>query len=240
MKYWQVLFLLLCCLISEACLAGDSLPVNKNHRLQKSYLLPGDENSPLFTGSEYEPCHYLLNEGIPFFQTKDWIKGTLNYQHIQYTGVGLKYDMVQEKLLTLYSDSTTELALVMEKVNSFDLGGHHFVHMRFPASAGEVPPEGIYDQLYNGGLSILVKRQSFIEESIVNSALLHTVTSLNRYYLFQRGIYKEFSGKKNLLDLLTLSRRKANSCLRRQQLRFNKEPERSILALVEFAEKQPH
>lgn len=241
MKYWQVLFLLLCCHFSGACQAGDSLPANRNLRqLLHSFRTGADINSPLFTGSEYEPIRYFLNEGIPFFQSKDWIKGGLTYGHIQYSGIKLKYDLVQDKLITLYADSTTELALVMEKVNSFDVGNHHFISMHFPSSAGVIPPDGIYDELYNGRLKILVKRESLIEESIVNSMVMHMVSSRNRYYLIQGSSCQEFSGKRSLVKLLSLSRGKANTCLRKQGMKFKSDPERSAIALVGLAEIQPH
>ena len=83
----------------------------------------------LFNGVEYVD-YDLGYSGNPFFLDDYYAEGTIEYDHMVYHDIPLKYDVVEDKVLVEYfnhAGNRRGLVLEYNKVNAFTYEDHQFV-----------------------------------------------------------------------------------------------------------------
>jgi len=180
----------------------------------------------LFNGRENRPYTHKFRTGTPYFLTDNWSKGSIDYDGKLYENVSLMYDVARDEVVYLYFDEMSSIQIEKEKVSAFSVMGHHFIHIT-PDSLGSMVP-GFYDELYNGKLSLLVRRTKNIQEFLNQSGEEFEVFSKDHYFIKKRNEYFPVSSKRSFLNNLSDKKKELQQYIRRNKFSFKKDIENAM------------
>src|SRR4030095_9371949 len=193
------------------------------------YLTNQNESLPIYSGRLYYPVMRI--EDHPFAYTDEWQKGTIWYDGVTYHDITYKYDTYMQELIVV-TPSSTPVRLGSERVQRFDFGPQSFV--RHNPDKDQVLKTGFYQQLETGVVSILVHRSKIIQEKIVQNTLERKFISLDSYYALKDGRYYPINKQKRLVNLMSDSRQAVTRNLKKQRLKYKKDPVNYILKATQF------
>src|SRR5215467_3611081 len=93
------------------------------------------ENSHLYNGSEYIFSSHGI-KGSPFFFSDQPLIGSIYYDGTAYENVHFSYDVVQDRIFLTEKGMGFNIQLINEKIASFTLEGHRFIHIHADSSNG--------------------------------------------------------------------------------------------------------
>ena len=166
--------------------------------------------STISYGYEYKDYYQNMYEyKHPFYNKNSFTKGDVCYFGRHYANVQLKYDIIKDQLVTLYTDNLSEIALIPEQVDSFSLYGQTFVRM----TQQEGIPAGYYAKIYKGKNYVLYGRytKSVLPQQFVNGGLYDIVSTRDFYYLKLDNKFHAVKSLKNLGELLSASKKQIKS-----------------------------
>jgi hypothetical protein len=169
--------------------------------------------------------------GDAFYPSRGWRKGSLVYDGTRYHDIQIAYDIYKDQVLTRHPN-TISICLVSERVEKFYFDGQAFVRLK--PDKDKVLKEGFYQQLTEGKLTIVVARQKKLQEKIEDLALERKFVSVNFYYALIGGHYYHVNRRKSLLNLLKDKRQNILKHLKKEQLKYKHDPEKTIMAIAEF------
>lgn len=170
--------------------------------------------SNLFTGVAYSDYYENMYEGKhPFYNKNAFTSsGYVYYFGRPYSDVFLKYDVIKDELITIYSDGVSNITLFPEQVDSFKIYNQLFIRL---FDEQKKNPK-YYAQLYAGNHYKLLIRytKTVLPQQYVDGALYDLVSEKNYYYLM--GIdnkLKELKGTKSLENLMDINHKAAKKTL---------------------------
>jgi len=196
------------------------------------------KQAQLYNGSEYYLYDPTIKGNAYFLEINAFTPGSVEYDGIKFTGVPMLYDVYSDNLVVLLYNHFTRIALIKERVSSFDLLTHHIVNidsLSLPANAAIKP--GFYDEVYKGKLQVLVKRSKNLQTTSGQSSLESYFNPSVSYYLKKNNIYYEISGKGSVLDILKDKKKDIQQYIKANQINYRKDP---IDALVKIASYYDH
>jgi hypothetical protein len=187
-------------------------------------------NLLLYKGAEYT-SFYPNTIGTPFFISDSLQPGTVSYDGIVYPNLPLKYDLVNNDLL-LQAPQNLLIKLAPEKVDSFHIGNHVFVRLQNDSSTQHVPA-GFHERLYDGSITAWQRQRKqpvrgFLAEDPEHFAQYDT------YYVEQEGRFYTIADEKDLLRLFGTQRNAVKKYLRKERLRFKKEPRLTVATAAAY------
>ena len=206
-----------------------TLRENALHAIGVYYESLGEE-SPLYNGSEYIEYAYTLQEGHPFFQVVDFIKGNVNVDGMIFHDVPMLYDIVKDQLIIQDFQKVYKINLPADRVQQFFLLGHLFVRL----NASDQVKTGFYDQLYKGKIALFAKREKRVLEKYSNIQISKVVISQNVYYIKKDGVYYTIKNKSSLLAVLKSKKKEVQQYLKTNNIKFKREPERAMIMAVRY------
>ncbi|PUZ21607.1 hypothetical protein GA0116948_11051 [Chitinophaga costaii] len=131
-----------------------------------------------------EHIHYnapIYENKHPYFNKSGFTLGSVTYFGTTYADKLLKYDIVRDELVTLYTDDTSQITLFPQQVDSFCVFGQTFVSLQ--NTPGLTP--GYYARLFTDSKYVLYGRynKSILSQQYVNSALYDLVSNREYYFL---------------------------------------------------------
>jgi len=191
------------------------------------------KQAQLYNGSEYYPYDPTITGNAYFLDIKAFTSGSVEYDGVKFTGVPMLYDVYSDNLVVLLYNHFTSIALIKEKVASFDFLTHHLINidsLSLPVNAVIKP--GFYDEVYKGKLQVLVKRSKNLQSTSGQSSLETYFNSFISYYLKKNNVYYQITGKGSVLDVLKDKKKDIQKYIRANQINYRKDP---IDALVKIA-----
>lgn len=186
----------------------------------------------LYNGSEYlEPER--TNDQHPYFQSDDWLNGSVLYDGDWYPNVPLQYDITQDIVITELHTNGNPLVLVDAKVGGFSIDGHTFRKF-VKDTLNALPETGYYEVLYDGATRVIVRRQKSIQEKVDDLKIAIDFEERNRYFLFYNGRYFSVRSKRSVLAVLQGRQSDLKKFVRAKGVRFKKDREASLRRLAEF------
>lgn len=186
-------------------------------------------NSLLYSGVEYTRGLVLFGES-PFYLTNEPYKGVIKYQGNLYKVNELQYDCRNDVLVTTDHSGDLAVELIKEKIDEFDIAGHHFDKLKIQTKRGE-----FYEKVYSGKQNLYIQWQKKIINNRVDE---------QRYILF-RNVYLINSSDtirinkvSEYFNLLGENRLKIKRYYKEQHLNFRKEPILAMEAMVKKAEAE--
>jgi len=186
-------------------------------------------NSLLYSGIEYTKGLILFGES-PFFMSNEPAKGSVKYQGNWYEIAELQYDCRNDVVVTKNQSGDLSIELIKEKIEEFNIAGHHFDKLKIQSSRGE-----FYEKLYSSKYTLYIQWQKKIISNRVDE---------KRYVLF-RNVYLinavdtiRINKVSDYFDLLNENKTSIKRYYKEQHLNFRKEPVLAMESLIKKAEAE--
>ena len=190
------------------------------------------QDAALYNGVAYQQ-NYRGIEGDPYFQTANLKTGSITYEEITYNHIPLLYDLIHDQVAI--ADKTGQLLIpAPNKLHRFSFDDHTFVRLTVNNT------DGYYELLSPGNATLLVHHTKVIKEKIESNDLRRIVSSEDHYFLYKQGRYYPVESGKHLLTLLADKKAQLRQYQRSQHIRFRKDPEQGMKAIVEYYNQLPH
>lgn len=191
MKNYTLLTLLFCLYICCPSLKGQQ-PYFEN--------CYGPDAS-LYNGSLYAFHMPANTEGIPFYETTNFSKGSCRIRGIIYTGLQLNYDIYNQQVVFKYaapSGGINRIVLSDAWLESFRLGDENFIVLRAIDSGSTK----IFRETGSGSYRFLnYYYKELINASTVSGKNLRFSTPIRESYLLKNGDLLRFRGNKSFIRL---------------------------------------
>jgi len=189
---------------------------------------------PLYSGLRHQLYPSSI-EGNPYFQSRDWYKGSVVYDNVLYENVTMRLDQVKEELVVSYDESSgVFISLFTPRVKEFSFGGSRFERMVHDTAGKSALQTGIYEVLVTGKLTAMLRTVKEIEEKIEGTTLYRVVDEQNRYYVLRDGVYHPIRKQSDLIDIVKERRKEVQQYLSKSQLKFRREAKQTIIAAIQF------
>jgi hypothetical protein len=187
----------------------------------------------LYNGAEYvvPVKHYV--EGHQFFKDKTYQKGQVVYDGSMFVDVPMLYDIMHDELVTVHTGTGLTQKLVKQKVTSFSVHDHKFIHIEADSTTSSSMPSGFYDMLYEGEIRALARREKTLQEKATTGGMEGKFTALDRYFIWKEGTYHQVRSKGSVLRVLKDQKKQLNRFANANKLQFGKGREDAILKLVQ-------
>lgn len=189
--------------------------------------------SALYNGSKYIPPEYEP-ESHPYFSQDDWITGAVYYDEEYFGNVSLMYDLYNAALIAEHFPSGHAIQLVGDKVQYFDIDGHHFEKIHNDSVGNSLPSTGFYDVLYPGTTKVVARRLKIRREEIRDMSFNTFYEEKNRYFVFRNSVFFPVKNKASLLKILADRRRAVKRFVKEQKIRFSPNKEPALITIAEY------
>jgi hypothetical protein len=213
-------------------LYDDSVVVAQSADYAKNiYNLQREDDLPIYNGIQHFPYSSAI-DGIAYFQSDSWQKGTVIYENVFYNDILMKYDLVTDKLIVSNPKGGIFISLFSPRIKEFGFSGFKFIRLE---KSEKIPVStGFYQVLAEGKATLLVKTIRTISEQIVDNAIYRKFEQTIRYYILKDGIYHPVSNKNGLLNVLKEKRKAVQDFISQKSRNYRKNTENTILAAVKF------
>ena len=186
-----------------------------------------EKQSRLYNGIEHIGYAYKI-KGHAYFLQRELAIGTVAYDELEFANVLMLFDLLKDQVIIQHLNGFSKVGLVSEKIKEFTLLNHRFIRLQADSAAGSPITTGFYDELYTGLLKVLVKRGKFIEETIKDE-LEREFIQTNVFFIQKEGRYYAIKNYKGLLTVLKDKAPGVKQYLRKNRIKFRKDPENAIL-----------
>ncbi len=188
-----------------------------------------DSNSVVYNGIEH--VGYMASiEGIPYYSSIDWIKGTMVYRDQPYTNVDLKYDLIKDEVILRHFNGYVGVTLFTPRLQSFTLGDKKFVNL----SNATGRSTGFYEELVPGAATVYAKRSKKINETLLATGVERKISASNAYYILKDGVLHGVKNEKSVLEILKDHKAEIRAYLKGRGLKFRKNPEAYLLVVASY------
>jgi hypothetical protein len=180
------------------------------------FFYRGTEFTKIFTEQSGTP---FLDPGIP---TSGWV----NYYGSRYDGVKLQYDIEDDQLVSHDITGAIRMQLVKEKISSFGFNGRDFIRL----SGSEL----FFERVYHGLHDVLIRWQK---------VFTRTGTEEGKYKLYKSIFISDgkdvvvIQNNQDLFRYFGKNNKQVKEYVRDQRLSVKKDPEKAIVAVVGYADK---
>jgi hypothetical protein len=191
-----------------------------------------NSNFIIHNGAEYiEPTR--TNEAHPFFESEDWVDGTVDYEGSHFKNVSLLYDITSDKVVA-ESSGSMPILLVHEKLLKFTIGDHAFIKLKSRDFASSLPLDGFYELIYDGMTRVVALHQKSNEETLVDRKIEKYFNERHRIYMFRNGVYYHVKGRSSLLKALEDRKSEIKRFIRREKFDFKIRPYESFRLVATY------
>ncbi len=194
-------------------------------------------NSPLYKGKEYLDYNFRI-EGDQYFQSDLWQKGAVYYDGQLYQDVSMKYDIANKVLIVDHPHLPSPVSLESNKIDRFSLLGHHFIRLVADSLSYEVIKTGFYDLMYDGEMNFLVNRTKMLRDEIDDRRMRYWFEEDDQYFIQKGGKYYKIKNRRSVLKLFPERKREIKKFLKRNDIKFRKQPEEAIHRIVKYVDQQ--
>ena len=222
--------------VSIADTANQQTTVIGAERLLNSAL---GEQFPIYNGREYYLYDPHIKSNAYFMDVGNFTNGSILYDGVLCNGVPMLYDLYTDEVAAMLYNHFSTYQLVKEKVKYFDFLGHHFININSDSlEDNTLIKSGFYDELYNGKLQVLVKREKTIQETNGNALgpERYFTTPSRAIFLRERNGYYSITNEKSLLNIFKDKKKELQRFIRSSQIKFKKDPENSTVKICSFYE----
>jgi hypothetical protein len=207
-----------------------------NNALAVYHQFRGDESN-LYQGVVQEP-YRVSGSSTPYFNS-DWQTGTVFYDGVQYNDALLKYDLLRDELVVQNSRTGNAFYLFKPRVDSFTLGERKFIHLK-KESSKTAPPEGYYEKLTNGALTLLERHAKFYQEQFRTNNVEQHFEEKTTFYVLKDGVYQKLSGAKSLYAMTGNWKNKIREQLKQQGVEKQNDLQKTLTAIAETYNQLSH
>jgi len=194
-------------------------------------------NSPLYKGKEYLDYNFRT-EGDQYFQSDLWQKGAVYYDGQLYQEVSMKYDIANNVLIVDHPHLPSPVSLESNKIGHFSLLGHHFIRLVADSLSYEVIKTGFYDLVYDGDVKFLVNRAKTLRDEIEGKRIRYWFEEADRYFIKVDHTFYKLKNKRSVLKLFPEQKREIKQLLKRNDIKFRRQPEEALRRIVMYIDQE--
>lgn len=187
--------------------------------------------SHLFNGIDYEFYDPSFKGNAYFLDNAAWNTGSIVYDGYLYKNVPMLYDIYADQLIIEAYHSALRIQLIKNRVQSFDLLGHHVIYIEQDPSNPTSPKTGFYDELYGGKIQVLAQRSKSIQHTNgFNGAIDSYFSPAIDYYICKNGVYYPVSSQGSFLKVLKDKKSAIQLYLKSNKQKFKKQQKELTMA----------
>lgn len=198
---------------------------------QKEFSGP---NALVYQGYEYVP-YFLPVSGTPFYLSKEWQTGNVEFEGAWYHDLPLLYDVFKDQLILQSPDKMYRIALDMDKVARFTLGADHlFVRIIKNDSTGSRNiATGYYELLVEGKASLLARRSKVVNVP-TEPGMSRSYRETDSYYIKKEGTYYPVRTKNSVLKVLSDQKAALKKFIRKEHINYREGREDPIITILRY------
>ena len=228
---WGLLGLLFISIPGRAQFKEDSVQYyNLTEGLRSIYFREIRDNAQIYHGSEYIRNGVKVS-GFPFYQSDSLIPATISYQGLNYPPRPVLYDLGSDQLIIQNFPQNMLVGMSPEKVDSFSIQSHVFIHLPINKYKGLVKA-GYYDCVLTGDPGVFVRREKRL--IVPSSAEEIRWVQYDYYYILYKNTIYAVTGKSDLLDLFNDRKDQLRKYIRSQKLDFKKNTEAALVMITNY------
>lgn len=204
------------------------------NQLTELYTRELGRNVRLYNGSEYPDYSTTIREGHPFFESPEWVRGTVVFEGIEYQDIPLKYDLIYDVLTIRHFRSFVPLQPDRAKVAAFTIGDHEFIHLKPDTLGAAMLREGYYDRVYNGRTKLFVRRTKQLQEIAKGNDLYKEAIPREYYFIFREGKYHSVGNQRSMLAVFGDRKKDIQQHLKKNRIRYRSNKERALKEAVSY------
>ena len=239
-RYLCLFFSLISLLISHVAKPQqplqDSADVkNSIDNFLNDYQKKVGHNLPIYNGREYI-SNGQKARGFAFYESDDFIVGSIYYDGILYKNIKMRYDLVLDELVINDFASTNQIALVKEKIDYFNLGVRHFVLVSPEKSSSDILKTGFYEQLYGGYATVLARR----EKKLIFPSRADDETKYvehDFYFMKIKNVYYKIESGHSVLKIMKDKKDLIQKFIKENNISFKDNPEEAYAKTAEYYSK---
>jgi len=194
----------------------------------QNYMSSTQAYAALFSGKTEMPYDVTFTNH-PYFETDRYVSGTLCYNRVVYKDILMRIDLFRDELTVICPDVPYRIVLNNDKFHYAVLNSSTIIK-----SVDEKNPKTKFLVLLHAGNYPVLKK--YAVRIAVNHpsprVLTRTFLFQNQYAIDVEGILHTVKNKNSILKLFPDRKKELNEYAKLHKLNFRKQPEQSIIALV--------
>ncbi|MCB0464807.1 MAG: hypothetical protein KDC78_03895 [Aequorivita sp.] len=207
---------------------------NSQNKIYETYdNIVGLDNTGLYNGTEFTDLFLNTDGTYRYFNGYDYTKGSVVYNGQYYVNVFLKYDLLEDNLLTHSDDNLSifNVKLIPQFVESFSIYNHNFV--RLTGLNLGLPGNGYFEVAYLGNnLELYIKHTKKKIDKPLKSEIQYKFTDDNLYVLKNNGNYTIISSERALRKLLPKKKEEIHNFYKSYKTIYKSAPESFMTKLI--------
>lgn len=212
---------------------GSQQNARKNAR--SLYYSSLGKESPLYNGTAYYLYDPIIKGNAYYSDVNAFTRGSVDYDNMHFTNVPMLYDIYADAVVILLYNHFSTVALIKDKVNSFDFLDHHFIRIDTVTFLNNpVIKPGFYDEVYNGQSQVLVKTSKDIQTTSNIQTLENYFELSKSFFIRKNNIYYTFSSQGSLLDILKDKKKELQKYIKQNHIRYRSNPEDAMVKIASY------
>ena len=246
MKRWIYLIFKLCSLSLVILKSASGQTLNLDTNSQQAALTQANARYaaaigpqlPLYNGQEYNFYNPAQFKGSAYFMETVLNPGDLYYDGAGYKGVQLLYDLYTDQLITVMPDQYTKFILIGDRVQNFDLLGHHFIHVNVDTTNSTAIKTGYYEELYHGRSEALSKRyktvQNYQSTTGAQEAYNYFTDAKVEFFIRKGNVYYRVTGQGDLLNILKDHKKQLQQYIKANRIKYNRDAAAALATIAAY------
>lgn len=205
-------------------------------KVYESYdMLVGLENTGLFNGTEFKDVYVNTDKTFRYFEQYNFVKGTVVYHNQVYTNVLLRYDLLDDNVITKSDDNLGlfNVKLQAEAVSEFTINAHQFVQLN--DTKLDSKGHNFFEVGYEGtSLSMYIKHNKKKREKAVGSAVQYSFIPHNYYMLHYNNTYHTITSIKDLRRAIPEKEKEIRSYYKSYQALYKSNPAVFMVQIAKY------
>ena len=191
-----------------------------------------NSSAQIYSGKEYYKYEPGV-KGFPFYINDAMQNGDIFYDGTLYKNIPMMFDEVRQVIVAYQNNQQDVMQLLSEKIQYFTLARHRFETVSQIEGSDNNITKGLYDVMYSGKASILIKRIKKIKKGL-HAEDPYTFTEEDEYYIKNGKSLYLINNKNSVLNALNDKKDQVQSYIRKNRLRFKKHIEKDIIQTAEY------
>ena len=174
--------------------------------------------------------------GSAYYLSNDPQSGAVEYDHILFRNVPLRYDEVRDKVVVQHFNAVSAFELFSDRISRFWLGGTHaFIRLvQEPADTAHTPATGFYEVLCTGRVTLLARRKKLVVDFIENMEVRQRIDLKESFFAEVEGVYYPVNTQRSLLAVLKDNKKEVQQYMKRSGPKFRKGPEDYLIRATTY------
>jgi hypothetical protein len=198
-----------------------------------SYSQALGSQSGIYSGRDYQ--FERIDIGHVFYDTANFVNGSIVYDDILYPDVPMLYDLVRDELIIRNFNKLHFFSLTSSKVSQFTFLGKTFIRIMEDTLNGSIIQTGFYQRLYDGKIKVWAKRKkTILEYADYGNRFRRMVSEKKQWYIYKDGRYYEVEGKGSILKVLQDKKKEIQQYTRKNRIRTRNNMDAALIQIVTY------